>query len=96
MLPPCSCAWAARTNLACRGLAAVPDGDWFCLACQPLASAKAAARLLPATEQVHEAEIERKQEVKNARGGDDEEKGDIDRDQVNLCVALVYVPRGVL
>ena len=85
-----------EVHLACLGLAAVPDGDWFCRACQPSASAKAAARLLPATEQVHEADIERKQEVKNARGGDDEEKDDTDEDQVNLCIALVYVPRGVL
>ena len=53
-----------EVHLACRGLAAVPDGDWFCRACQPAASAKAAARLLPATEQVHEADIERKQEDK--------------------------------
>ena len=77
-------------HLACRGLAAVPDGDWFCRACQPSASAKAAARLLPlpATEQVHEADIERKQEVKNARGGDNEEKGDTNEDQLNLCIAL--------
>ena len=66
------------------------------LSCQPSASAKAAARLLPATEQFHEAEIERKQEVKNARGGDDEEKDDTDEDQVNLCIAIVYVLRGVL
>ena len=85
-----------EVHLACLGLAAVPDGDWFCRACQPSASAKAAARLLPATEQVHEADIERKQEVKNARGGDDEEKDDTDEDQVNLCIALVYAPRGVL
>ena len=56
----------------------------------------AAARLLPATEQVHEADIELKQEVKNARGGDDDEDNDTDEDQVNLCIALVYVPRGVL
>ena len=55
----------------------------------------AAARLLPATEQVHEADTERKQEVKNDRGGD-EEIDDTDKDQVNLCIALVYVPRGVL
>ena len=76
----------------------MPDGDWFCRACQPSASAKAAARLLPlpATEQVHEADNERKQEVKNDRGGDDAEIDDTDRDQVNLCIALVYVPRGVL
>jgi len=33
-------------NLACRDLAAVPDGDWFCRTCQPSASAKAAARVL--------------------------------------------------
>jgi len=85
-----------EVHFACRGLAAVPDGDWFCRACQPSASAKAAARLLPATEQVHEADIERKQEVKNDRGGDDAEIDDTDRDQVNLCIALVYVPRGVL
>ena len=77
-------------------MATVPDGDWFCRACQPTASAKAPARLLPATEQVHEADIERKQEVINARGGDDEEKDDTDEDRVNLCIALVYVPRGVL
>ena len=78
MLPSCSCAWAART--------AVPDGDWFCRACQPSASAKAAARLLPlpATEQVHEADIERKNEVENARGGDDDEEDDTDDDQVSL------------
>ena len=55
----------------------------------------AAARLLPATEQVHEADTERKQEVKNDRGGD-EEIDDTDKDKVNLCIALVYVPRGVL
>ena len=66
------------------------------LSCQPSASAKAAARLLPATEQVHDADIERKQKVKNDRGGDDEEIDGTDRDQVNLCIALVYVPRGVL
>ena len=46
-----------EVHLACRALAAVPDGDWFCRASQPSASAKAAARLLPATEQVHEALI---------------------------------------
>jgi len=79
-----------EVHLACLGLATVPDGDWFCRACQPSASAEAAARLLPATEQVHEADIERKQEVKNSRGGDGEEKVDTDEDQVNLCVALVY------
>jgi len=84
-----------EVHLPCLGLAAVPDGDWFSRACQPSASAKAAARLLPATEQVHEADIERKQEVKNDRGGD-EEIDDTDKDQVNLCIALVYVPRGVL
>ena len=99
MLPSCSSAFCEgcedEVHLACRGLAAVPDGDWFCRACQPSASAKAAARLLPATEQVYEADIERKQEVKNARGGDDEEKDDTDEDQANLCIALVYVPRGV-
>jgi len=39
-----------EVHLACLGLAAVPDGNWFCRACQPSASAKAAARLLPATE----------------------------------------------
>ena len=70
--------------LACLGLAAVPDGDWFCRACQPSASAKAAARVLPATEQVHEADIERKKEVENARGGDDDEEDDTDEDQVSL------------
>ena len=74
----------------------MPDSDWFCRACQPSASAKAAARLLLATEKVHEADIERKQEVKNARGGDDEEIDDTDEDQVNSCIALVYVPRCVL
>ena len=79
-----------EVHLACLGSAAVPDGDWFCRACQPSASAKAAAQ------QVHEAVMERKQKVKNARGGDDEEKDDTDEDQVNLCIALVYVPRGVL
>jgi len=78
-----------EVHLACLVLAAVPDGDWLCRACQPSASAKADARLLPATEQVHEADIERKQEVKNARGGDDEDKDDTDKDQVNLCIALV-------
>ena len=36
-----------EVHLPCLGLAAVPDGDWFCRACQPSASAKAAARLLP-------------------------------------------------
>ena len=36
-----------EVHLVCLGLAAVPDGDWFCRACQPSASAKAAARLLP-------------------------------------------------
>ena len=44
----------------------------------------AAARLLPATEQVHEADIERKQEVKNARGGDDEEKDATDEVYASL------------
>ena len=43
-----------------------------------------------------DSDAERKQEVKNARGGDDEEIDDTDEDQVNLCIALVYVPRGVL
>jgi len=42
------------------------------------------------------SDIERKQEVKNARGGDDEEKDDTNEDQVNLCIALVYATRGVL
>ena len=46
-----------EVHLPCLGLAAVPDGDWFSRACQPSASAKAAARLIPATEQVHEALI---------------------------------------
>jgi len=44
-----------EVHLACRGLAAVPDADWFCRTCQPSASAKAAARVLAATEQAHEA-----------------------------------------
>jgi len=52
-----------EVHLACRALAAVPDGDWFCRTCQPSASAKAAARVLAATEQVHEADIERTKEV---------------------------------
>ena len=39
-------------HLACRGLAALPGGDWFCRTCQPSASAKAAARVLATTEQV--------------------------------------------
>jgi len=73
-----------EVHLACRALAAVPDGDWFCRTCQPPASAKAAARVQAATEQVHEADIERKQEVKNARGGDDVEEDDTDEDQVSL------------
>ena len=30
-----------EVHLACRALAAVPDGDWFCRTCQPSASAKA-------------------------------------------------------
>jgi len=71
-------------HLACRALAAVPDSDWFCRTCQPPASAKAAARVLAATKRVHEADIERKQEVKNARGGDDAEEDDTDEDQVSL------------
>ena len=65
-------------------MATVPDGDWFCRACQPPASAKAAARLLSATEQVHEADIERKKKVGNARGGDDDEEDDTYEDQVSL------------
>jgi len=28
-----------KMHLACRDLAAVPDGDWFCRTCQPSASA---------------------------------------------------------
>jgi len=41
-----------EVHLTCAGLEAVPDGDWFCKACQPSASAKAAARILAAAEQV--------------------------------------------
>jgi len=61
----------------------VPDGDWFCQACQPSASAKAAARVLAATEQVHDAGIGRKKEVEDARGADDDEEDDKDGDQVS-------------
>ena len=71
-----------EVHLACRGLAAVPDGDWFCRTCQPSASAKAAARVLAATEQVHD--IERTKELENARGRDDDEDDDTDEDQVSL------------
>ena len=82
----CASARAARTKctFACRALAAVPDGDWFCRTCQPSASAKAVARVLAATEQVHEADIERTNEVENARGRDDDEDDDTDEDQVRL------------
>jgi len=73
-----------EVRLACRALATVPDSDWFCRTCQPSASAKAAARLLPATEQVHEEDIERKKEVENARDGDDDEEDGTDEDQVSL------------
>ena len=48
------------------------------------ASAKAAARALAATKQVHEADIERKKEIENARRGDDDEEDDTDEDQVSL------------
>jgi len=73
-----------EVHLACCGLAAVPDGDWFYRTCQLSASAKAAARVLAATEQVHEADIERTKEVENARGGDDDEEDDTDEGQVRL------------
>jgi len=73
-----------EVHLECRALAAVPDGHWFCRTCQPPASAKAAKRVLAATEQVHEADIVRKKEVENARGGHDDEEDDTDEDQVSL------------
>jgi len=41
-------------------------------------------QVLAATEQVHEADIERKKEVENARDGDDDEDDDTDEDQVSL------------
>ena len=68
----------AAVVLLCEG------GDWFCRTCQPSASAKAAARVLAATEQVHDADIERTKEVENARGGDDDEDDDTDEEQVRL------------
>ena len=68
----------AAVVLLCEG------GDWFCRTCQPSASAKAAARVLAATQQVHEADIERTKEVENARGGNDDEDDDTDEDQVRL------------
>ena len=69
-----------EVHLACRALAAVPDGDWFCRTYQPSATAKAAARVLATTKQVHEDDIERTKEVENARGGDDDEDDDTDED----------------
>ena len=73
-----------EVHLACRALAAVPDGDWFCRTYQPSATAKAAARALATTKQVHEDDIERTKEVENARGGVDDEEDDTDEDQVSL------------
>ena len=76
MLPPCSCARAARTKCTLHVVL------WR--QC-PTASAKAAARVLAATEQVHDADIERTKEVENARGGDDDdEDDDTDEDPVSL------------
>jgi hypothetical protein len=37
-----------EVHLLCAGLQAVPEGDWFCAACKPSASAKASARVLAA------------------------------------------------
>ena len=77
--------FAQRTRIATSARSIGFCVVWVCISSSSSsASAKAAARVLAATEQVHEADIERKNEVENACGGDDEEEDDTDEDQVSL------------